>query len=205
MVSTRLPSVVTLTHQCWLFVVGSAFFAAATAPGVAAVAGAGAANALCFVGSWFFTSAAWIQLVLSRPEGSPEWRSAAVQFGGTVLFNVSTGAAVWAHEVMAERRLVWAPDATGSLAFLVSAAIGVVAVTASVGGWKPESRDWQAQWVNMIGCIAFAASAVGAFVYRTGSVADAALANLGTFLGALCFLAAALLVLPRAGGVTSTR
>lgn len=205
MVTPRLPSVVTLTHQCWLFVVGSAFFAAATAPGVAAVAGAGAANALCFVGSWFFTSAAWIQLVLSRPEGSPEWRSAAVQFGGTVLFNVSTGAAVWAHEVMAERRLVWAPDATGSLAFLVSAAIGVVAVTASVGGWKPESRDWQAQWVNMIGCIAFAASAVGAFVYRTGSVADAALANLGTFLGALCFLAAALLVLPRAGGVTSTR
>lgn len=197
MVTTRLPSVVTLTHQCWLFVIGSTFFAAATVPGVAAVAGAGAANALCFVGSWFFTSAAWIQLVLSRPEGSPEWRSAAVQFGGTVLFNVSTGAAVWAHEVMAERRLVWAPDATGSLAFLVSAAIGIVAVTASVGGWKPESRDWQAQWVNMIGCIAFAASAVGAFVYRTGSVADVALANLGTFLGALCFLAAALLVLPR--------
>jgi len=197
MVTTRLASVVTLTHQCWLFVVGSAFFAVATMPGVAAVAGAGAANALCFVGSWFFTSAAWIQLVLSRAEGSPEWRSAAVQFGGTVLFNVSTGASVWAHEVMAERRLVWAPDATGSLAFLVSAAIGVVAVTASVGGWKPDSRDWQAQWVNMIGCIAFGASAVGAFVYRSGSIADAALANLGTFLGALCFLAAALLVLPR--------
>jgi len=202
MVSTRLPSVVTLTHQCWLFVVGSAFFAAATAPGVAAVAGVGAANALCFVGSWFFTSAAWIQLVLSRPEGSPEWRSAAVQFGGTILFNVSTGASVWAHEVMAERRLVWAPDATGSLAFLVSAAIGVVAVTASVGGWQPASRDWQAQWVNMIGCIAFAVSAVGAFVYRTGNVADTALANLGTFLGALCFLAAALLALPRAAAVT---
>jgi hypothetical protein len=197
MVTTRLRSAVTLTHQCWLFVVGSAFFAAATVPGVAAVAGPGAANALCFVGSWFFTSAAWIQLVLSRPEGSTQWRSAAVQFGGTVLFNVSTGAAVWAHEVMAERRLMWAPDATGSLAFLVSAGLGIVAVTASVGAWQPVSRDWQAGWVNMIGCIAFAGSAVGAFVYRTGSVADEALANLGTFLGALCFLAAALLVLPR--------
>ncbi|WP_173007892.1 hypothetical protein [Mycolicibacterium sp. P1-18] len=197
MATTRLRSAVTLTHQCWLFVVGSAFFAAATVPGVAAVAGAGAANALCFVGSWFFTSAAWIQLVLARPEGSVEWRCAAVQFGGTVLFNVSTGAAVWAHEVMAERRLVWAPDATGSLAFLVSAALGVVAVTASVGAWRPASRDWQAGWVNMIGCIAFGASAVGAFVSRSGSVADQALANLGTFLGALCFLAAALLVLPR--------
>ena len=141
----------------------------------------------------------------SRPEGSPEWFSAAVQFGGTVLFNVSTGASVWAHEVIAERRLVWAPDATGSLAFLVSAVLGIVAVTVSVGWWEPASRDWQAQWVNMIGCVAFAASAVGAFVYRSGNMADEALANLGTFLGALCFLAAALLVLPRTGGVTQKR
>ncbi len=188
---------VTLGQQCWLFIIGSTLFAMGTAPGFASTAGVGAANVSCFVGSWFFTSAAWIQLVRSGPEGSVEWLSAAVQFGGTVLFNVSTGASVWAHAVMAERRLVWAPDATGSLAFLISAVLGIVAVTASVGRWEPTSRDWQAQWVNMIGCIAFAASAVGAFVYKTGSTADEALANLGTFLGALCFLTAALLVLPR--------
>jgi hypothetical protein len=194
---TRLRAKATLTRQCWLFVIGSTFFAVGTAPGFSAATGAGAANLLCFVGSWFFTSAAWLQLVRSGPEGSAEWLSAATQFGGTILFNVSTGAAVWAHAVMAERRLVWAPDATGSLAFLVSAVFGIVAVTVSVGRWVPASRDWQAQWVNMIGCIAFGASAVGAFVYRTGSTADEALANLGTFLGALCFLAAALLVLPR--------
>ncbi|MCV7424940.1 hypothetical protein H7K45_30825 [Mycobacterium yunnanensis] len=203
MARTGLASTVTLTHQCWLFVVGSAFFAAATAPGFSAAAGPGAANALCFVGSWFFTSAAWIQLVLAGPEDSDQWRSAAVQSGGTVLFNVSTGAAVWAHAVVAERRLVWAPDATGSLAFLVSAVFGVLAVSATTGRWRPTSRDWQACWVNVIGCVAFAGSAVGAFVHPSGTVADEALANLGTFLGALCFLAAALLVLPRhqvAGG-----
>ena len=194
---TRLRAKATLTRQCWFFVIGSTFFAVGTAPGFSAAAGAGAANLLCFVGSWFFTSAAWLQLMRSGPEGSAEWLSAATQFAGTILFNVSTGAAVWAHAVMAERRLVWAPDATGSLAFLVSAVFGIVAVTASVGRWVPASRDWQAQWVNMIGCIAFGASAVGAFVYKTGSTADEALANLGTFLGALCFLAAALLVLPR--------
>ncbi len=202
---TRLPIKVTLTRQCWLFAIGSTLFAAGTAPGFASSAGAGAANVLCFIGSWFFTSAAWIQLVRSGPEGSVEWYSAAVQFGGTVLFNVSTGASVWAHAVLAERRLVWAPDATGSLAFLVSAALGIVAVTASVGRWVPTSRDWQAQWINMIGCIAFAASAAGAFVCKTGSTADEVLANLGTFLGALCFLTAALLVLPRTKGVTQAR
>lgn len=44
----------TLTRQCWLFAVGSALFAAATAPGFSATAGAGATNLLCFAGSWFF-------------------------------------------------------------------------------------------------------------------------------------------------------
>jgi hypothetical protein len=193
----------TLTRQCLLFAIGSTLFAAGTAPGFASAAGTGAANVLCFVGSWFFTSAAWIQLARSGPESGVEWRSAAVQFGGTILFNVSTGAAVWAHAVMAERRLVWAPDATGSLAFLVSAVLGIVAVTASVGRWVPSSRDWQAGWINLVGCVAFAASAVGAFVYTTGTTADEALANLGTFIGALCFLVAAVLVLP-SGKVTPT-
>jgi hypothetical protein len=201
-VSTRLPTVVTLTHQCWLFVIGSACFALATAPGFSALAGAGAANVACFVGSWFFTSAAWVQLVRSGPEGSIDWLSAATQFAGTVLFNVSTGASVWAHAVFAERRLVWAPDATGSFAFLASAALGIVAVSAQVGYWVPRSRDWQAQWVNMIGCLAFGASAVGAFVYKTGTDADEGLANVGTFIGALCFLAAALIVLPRSAAVS---
>ena len=187
----------TLTHQCWLFVIGSLCFATGTVPGFSALAGAGAANVACFVGSWFFTSAAWIQLVRSGPKGGVEWLSAATQFAGTVLFNVSTGASVWAHAVLMERRLVWAPDATGSFAFLASAALGIVAVSAQVGYWVPRSRDWQAQWVNMIGCLAFGASAVGAFVHETGTDADEGLANVGTFIGALCFLAAALIVLPR--------
>lgn len=197
--SRGLAARVTLAQQCWLFAIGSSLFAVATVPGFSAAAGAAAANALCFVGSWFFTSAAWIQLVRSGPEGSVEWYSAAVQFGGTVLFNVSTGASVWAHAIMSERRLVWAPDATGSIAFLASAALGIVAITASFGAWAPAVRDWQAGWVNVVGCVAFGASAAGAFVYRSGGIADEALANLGTFLGALCFLVAALLVVPRSG------
>ncbi|TFV60390.1 hypothetical protein E4P42_05490 [Mycobacterium sp. PS03-16] len=187
----------TPARQCWLFAIGSSLFALATAPGFAPLAGAGAANVLCFAGSFFFTSAAWIQLSRSRDRPRAEWLSAATQFMGTLLFNVSTGAAVWAHAVAAERRLVWAPDATGSAAFLVSGALGIVAVSASAGLVAARSRDWQAQWINMIGCVAFGVSAVGAFVRPTGVTADALLANTGTFTGALCFLAAALLVLPR--------
>ncbi|KUI28133.1 hypothetical protein AU195_20430 [Mycobacterium sp. IS-1496] len=182
----------TLARQCRLFAIGSALFALATVPGFAAAAGAGAANGLCFAGSFFFTSAAWLQLVRSRSGSSFEYLSAATQFMGTLLFNVSTGAAVWAHAATEERHLVWAPDATGSVAFLVSGALGI----AAVGSFATRSRDWQAQWVNMAGCVAFGASALGAFVTPAGVTEDALLANTGTFVGALCFLAAALLVLP---------
>ncbi|BBY16771.1 hypothetical protein [Mycolicibacterium litorale] len=187
----------TLARQCWLFAIGSTLFALATVPGFAAIAGAGAANALCFAGSFFFTSAAWLQLTRSRSGSRLEWLSAATQFMGTLLFNVSTGAAVWAHAVTEQRRLVWAPDATGSAAFLVSGVLGIVAVSVTVGWFAPRSRDWQAQWANMVGCVAFGVSALGAFVTPAGVTEDALLANLGTFIGALCFLAAALLVLPR--------
>jgi hypothetical protein len=187
--------VATLRRQCWLFAIGSSLFAVATMPGLSAVVGAGLANLLCFIGSWFFTTAGWMQLVLSGP--ALGWLSAATQFAGTILFNISTGASLWAHAVKPERRLVWAPDATGSLAFLVSGVLGVVAVTAVVGIVELKSRDWQAEWINMIGCVAFGVSALGAFVTKSGVTEDALLANAGTFIGALCFLAAALLVLPR--------
>jgi len=161
------------------------------------VAGAGLANLLCFIGSWFFTTAGWMQLVLSGPTRGLGWLSAATQFVGTILFNVSTGSALWAHAVKPERRLVWVPDALGSLAFLISGIFGVVAVTAIVGIVQLKSRDWQGEWINMIGCVAFAVSALGAFVSESGVTEDALLANMGTFIGALCFLIAALVMLPR--------
>lgn len=166
-------------------------------PGVSAHAGAGLANLLCFIGSWFFTTAGWMQLVLAGPPLRIGWLSAAVQFAGTILFNISTSASLWAHAVEPERRLVWVPDATGSLAFLISGVLGVVAVTALVGLVELRSRDWQAEWINLIGCVAFGVSAGGAFVSTSGVTEDALLANAGTFIGALCFLIAALRVLPR--------
>jgi hypothetical protein len=186
----------TLRRQCWLFAIGSLLFAIATIPGLPATTGAGLPNLLCFLGSWFFTTAAWMQLVLSGVPLRIGWYSAAVQFAGTILFNISTGSALWAHAVKRERRLVWAPDALGSLAFLVSAVLGVAAVTTVVGLFELKSRDWQAEWINLLGCVAFGVSALGAFITESGVTVDALLANVGTFIGALCFMVAALLILP---------
>ncbi|WP_061001024.1 hypothetical protein, partial [Mycolicibacterium mucogenicum] len=135
--------------------------------------------------------AALMQYVLAPP--GIQWWSAAIQFMGTVLFNVSTGAAVWAHAVLAERRYVWAPDAAGSLAFLLRYKRQVLVV----GLWSPKSVAWQASWINMMGCVAFQVSALAAFVRKTGVTIDERMANFGTFVGALCFLVAALLVRPK--------
>jgi hypothetical protein len=189
--------VASLSRQCWLFAIGSTFFALATTPGFPGWAGATVANVLCFVGSWFFTSAAWMQLDLADRSKRFEWLSAAIQFVGTLLFNLSTASAVLAHAVLEERRYVWAPDATGSLAFLLSGALGMVAVTATAGLLVLRSRDWVAGAINLIGCVAFGVSALAAFVRKTGVTEDEWLANAGTFIGALCFLVAALAELPR--------
>lgn len=182
----------TLTRQCWLFAVGSTFFAVASAPGFAALAGAGAANLLCFIGSWFFTTAAWMQLELAEKGSESEWYSAAVQFAGTILFNISTGSAVLMQSTGWRRDLVWTPDAVGSLAFLISGILALVALTV-----ESARRDRQTARLNMTGCLAFGVSAMAAFIRQTGVLVDPRLANLGTFIGALCFLVAALLGLPR--------
>ncbi len=165
-------------------------FALATAPYFAVLAGSGTTNLLCILGSWFFTAAAWMQVKLSGSEA--EWYSAAIQFAGTVLFNISTGAAVWMQSTGWRRHLVWTPDAVGSLAFLIS---GVVAIAAL--GTASALRDRRIAWLNMAGCVAFGVSALAGFVRRSGVTEDQWLANLGTFIGALCFAAAALAALPR--------
>lgn len=212
--STNLGNAVglesSLSRQCWLFAAGSTLFAIASAPYFAVFAGSGTTNLLSFLGSWFFTTAAWMQLKLSRTE--IEWYSAAVQFAGTVLFNISTGAAFWGsgpgsagpgssapwiwapwlQSAESRRHLVWTPDAVGSLAFLVSGALAIIAVGAAAA-----ARDRRIAWLNMAGCVAFAVSAVAGFIRRSGVTEDQWLANLGTFLGALCFAVAALAALPR--------
>ena len=128
-----------------------------------------------------------------------EWLSAATQSVGTILFNISTTSALFAHTVAGERHLVWSPDAGGSIAFLISGAVAFVAYSRSTGsGVDLRSRDWWSVLVNWVGCVAFGVSAVGAFVARDGVTADAVAANAGTFVGALCFLVASAIVLPGA-------
>ena len=152
-----------------------------------------------FVGSIFFTGGGLLQSSLAfgaRREpggGRADWWAAVIQSAGTLFFNVTTFQAMDTALSNADyNRLVWRPDAFGSICFLVS---GVIAYRASARrGWRPVrgGRGWWQPAVNLLGCIFFGISAVAGYVVpSTGSELDLAAANWNTSLGAACFLACA--------------
>jgi YrhK-like protein len=186
------------------FAAGSACFLIGPFPGFVQLVGAGADGVVFFAGSVFFTLAAALELREGtvrrgrRWGADPSWWSAATQFVGTLLFNVSTFDAMRdSLSAQQENRLVWAPDLFGSSAFLVS---GVLAYRVATGPrLLPTRRDrpWTMAAVNLVGCILFGISAVASYVVpATGSILDLAASNWTTALGALCFLIGSLLMLP---------
>lgn len=193
-----------LLTQCIGFMIGSLFFALGSTPGLSEIMGANTCNWLFFIGSWFFTAAGFIQLLLSghmrneREKLRAMWLAAATQFAGTILFNISTGSAIDAQTVQQEMQLVWNPNAAGSALFLVSGGFALLVLVRSNTFWGPISKDWFSSWVNMLGCIAFGISAFGSLVLPNGAVKDAFLANWGTFIGAICFFVASAVILPEA-------
>jgi hypothetical protein len=206
-------------HRGWwigvLFAVGSLLFALGAVPGYASAVGIDADAVTFFVGSLFFTSAGFLQfreVVDSGPDGPPhgwrrvfvyrpdqiDWWATAIQLPGTVYFNVSTGHAMTTDlSAQASRQQVWRPDALGSVCFLVASALAWFEVSHGWTSWQPRNLPWWIPLANLIGSVAFGVSAVAAFVVpATGALLDVELSNLGTFIGALCFLGGALLLLP---------
>jgi hypothetical protein len=175
------------------FAVGSACFFIGPFPGFVQLVGPGADGVVFFAGSVFFTLAAGLELreatlTRGRRWGSdPSWWSAAIQFVGTLLFNLSTFDAMREGlSTKQENRLVWAPDLFGSTAFLIS---GALAYRVASG---PQMRM---ATVNLAGCVFFGISAVASYVVpSSGSIVDLAAANWTTALGAACFLAGALML-----------
>jgi hypothetical protein len=170
------------------FATGSLCFLIGPFPGYVDLVGPGADAVTFFVGSILFTAGGAVQTWLAFPErrtpgeGRAAWWSAVVQSAGTLFFNVTTFQAMHTSLTNTDYdRLVWRPDAFGSVCFLVS---GVIA-------YRGLQRDWQVV-VNLLGCVFFGISAVAGYVVPDeGSMIDLAWANWNTCLGAACFLACA--------------
>ena len=89
------------------------------------------------------------------------------------------------------------PDAFGSVCFLVASGLAYAAVGPRRLSWRPSDRGWWVAALNLIGSILFGLSAIGAYVVpATGELLSTAVANGGTFLGALGFLVGAALLFP---------
>ena len=182
-----------------LFAIGSTCFLIGPFPGYAELAGAAAVGVTFFTGSIFFTAGGLLQTSLCRRArhepgiSRSAWRAAVVQSTGTLFFNVTTFRAMdTALSNSDYDRLVWRPDALGSICFLVS---GLIAYRAAPRrGWRPlrGARGWWQPAVNLLGCVLFGISAVAGYVLpASGSELDLAAANWTTALGAACFLACA--------------
>jgi hypothetical protein len=136
-----------------------------------------------------------------------DWWASGVQLIGTLFFNVSTAVAVSRDlSATAARQHVWRPDALGSICFLVASGMAWCEVCHGWAAWKPGNASWWITLLNLVGSVAFGVSAVAAYVVpSTGLLRNEGLSNLGTFIGALCFLVGAVLLLPeRTAGIGPT-
>jgi hypothetical protein len=171
-----------------------------------------------FTGSIPFTTAAYLQLwqaanarkisgdgsaagtryyLFNWLPGEIGWLSCALQFVGTLLFNINTFDAMSPTLNWVEQDIeVWLPNFFGSVAFLASGYLAFIEVCHRHWAWQPDSITWWLVFTNLIGCIAFMVSALTAMSFG-GSTNTAVLtvSLVGTLTGALCFLTGALLTL----------
>jgi predicted membrane protein len=184
-----------------LFAAGSVCFAVASFASQWASAPRPAIGVTFFAGSIAFTVASFLQLTATA---RGPWRgdrlAALVQLAGTLFFNVSTFAAMQRGFDARETDLrVWAPDAFGSVCFLVASELALAGVCHRWVCWDTRSHAWRIAALNLLGSVAFGVAAVTSLVEpSTSEPVSAAIANAGTTLGAVCFLAGAVMLLPGA-------
>jgi hypothetical protein len=202
------------------FAAGSLCFAAASMASQWASAPRPAIGVTFFAGSLLFTTAAYIQYwqavnvdhgraeLGNRQRRRPaswephriDWLASLVQLAGTIFFNISTFAAMQTGLTSHQANLrVWAPDVFGSICFLVASELALAEVC---GRWfcrHGRSLSWRIVALNMLGSVAFGVSAATSVIEpSTDEPLSAAITNATTTVGALCFLAGALLLIPEA-------
>ncbi len=210
-----------------LFAIGSTLFIAASVllltPDLAAMFSLSSPemNAIYFLGSLPFTSAAYLQLFQAAnadpapgEETSPPkrwrwfgwkphdigWLSCALQFPGTVLFNFNTFDAMFPSLAWWQSELaVWLPNFVGSVLFLVSGYLAFLEVAHRWWAWRPKNLSWWVVLANLLGCVGFMISALFAIELPGNEMAwMSTVAVVFTLQGAICFWMGSVLMLPEA-------
>jgi hypothetical protein len=206
------------------FAIGSCHFLvgalAATWPDAAppALRDAGTVGLVFFVGSIFFTVAAWLQwleaingdVATALDDAPRRWRwfgwrprnlgylACAVQLVGTIFFNFNTADAMLPALTWREQDLlIWTPNMLGSICFLVASYLAYAEVSHGSASFAPRSLSWWITVVNLAGSLAFQISALDSFVGPAPSSPEMLFwSTLMTAVGAVCFLVGAYLLVP---------
>ncbi|HEX9065426.1 MAG TPA: hypothetical protein VF843_09975 [Streptosporangiaceae bacterium] len=94
------------------------------------------------------------------------------------------------------RHHVWRPDVVGSFCFLIASGLAWFEACHGWAAWRPRMPGWWITGLNLAGSVAFGFSAVASYVIPdTHRLLSTPVADLGTFIGAACFLAGAVLLL----------
>lgn len=205
--------------MCVLFMIGSFAFALGALLCFDLSLPAGVPTGIFFLGSLFFTSAAYLQFLeaINVPEISAkalaaatdhasyfawepdriDWWSTITQLVGTLYFNFSTFNALRMNlSPFKSDRLVWSPDFLGSILFLVSSWLVYGEAASALSSPRVKSLTWWVVLSNLLGSIAFGVSAITSFIRPSlGEMVSANATNLFTALGGMCFFAGALLQL----------
>jgi len=200
-----------------LFAVGSICFALGSFPPYATGVGTNPDDLTFFIGSIFFTTASFLQYyetacapssldrvgrrgfgaLLKVQHHRIDWWAAIIQFAGTLWFNRTTLSALLVGlGASPAHHPVWRPDALGSVCFLVSSWLAWAEECHGPFAWRPALLSWWITLLNLVGSVAFGASAIASYVKPNGQLVSLALTNLGTFVGAVCFFVGAVLLLP---------
>ena len=122
----------------------------------------------------------------------------ALQFAGTLLFNLNTFDAMHPSLTWLQQDLrIWAPDIIGSTLFLASGYLAFIETGHAYWAWNLSSISRWVTFANLMGCLGFMVSAVFAFVPPGGPSAGAVtIATALTLQGAICFFVGSALMLP---------
>jgi hypothetical protein len=179
-----------------------------------------AMNGVFFLGSIPFTTAAYLQLFQAANADPPPpypgrkgkkrirwfgweprqigWLSCALQFPGTILFNINTFDALNPHlGWLGQDVEIWIPNLLGSILFLASGYLAFIETCHSRWAWNPGSLSWWVTFSNLVGCIGFMVAALTSLVLPAGAGPVFPTTSLiFTLIGALGFLIGSLLMLP---------
>jgi hypothetical protein len=181
-----------------LFMIGSALFALGCVLYLGSVKHELVLDSVFFVGSLFFTSAAYCQFHQSIGSSKTAFYSALSQFIGTLMFNMNTFDAFFDLNWIEQDFLVWTPNIFGSILFQISGSLAMLDLCKHWWCWNFDSMEWWSGTINFIGCIAFLISAVLSFAIPAPlSSLPMIWATMFTLVGACCFFIGAMLSMPQ--------